>query len=302
MVEEHLRFLFDPPEPPPSLAAARRIALRLTRSHYENFTLISWLVPRRMRPHIAALYAFCRTVDDIGDEAPGDRTALLDGFERELWRAYSGTPRHPVIVALQDTISRFDLPAEPFLKLIEANRIDQRKRRYENFEELLHYCDRSANPVGRLFLMLYGYRDEDLFQLSDSTCTALQLTNFLQDVKRDYVMGRIYIPRDEMEEFGVKEADLGRDEASVPFRDLMEFQVKRTREYFRNGLPLLDRVSGGLRVDIALFSRGGIAILDEIVSQGYDTLSCRPTLSRAGKIRLFLSTLISLRYERWIET
>ncbi len=301
MVNEHLQYLIELPKSPPSLAAARDMALRLTKQHYENFTLISWLVPRRMRPHIAAVYAFCRTVDDIGDEASGDRIALLNRFEGELRAAYSGTPRHPVIVALQETIRKFDLPREPFLKLIEANRIDQRKHRYANFNEVLHYCDHSANPVGRLFLMLYGHRDEEMFTLSDNTCTALQLTNFWQDLKRDYAIGRIYLPQDEMEEFGVSENDLAQDKASGPLRDLMRFQVERARKYFKDGLPLLDRVSGHLKVDIALFSRGGLAILKKIEKLNYDTLSRRPTLSKFEKMRLFLSTLASQRYTRWIE-
>lgn len=301
MVKEHLQYLIELPTSPPSLAAARGMALRLTKRHYENFTLISWLVPRWMRPHIAAVYAFCRTVDDIGDEASGDRIGLLNRFEGELCAAYSGTPHHPVIVALQETIRKFDLPKEPFLKLIEANRIDQRKLRYANFGEVLHYCDHSANPVGRLFLMLYGYRDEEMFKLSDNTCTALQLTNFWQDLKRDYAIGRIYLPQDEMEKFGVSEKDLAQDKASGPLRDLMRFQVERARGYFRDGLPLLDRVSGHLKVDIALFSRGGLAILKKIEKLNYDTLSRRPTLSKSEKMRLFLSTLVSQRYTRWIE-
>lgn len=302
MVAEHIRTLIELPESPPSLAAARDLCLRLTRQHYENFTLISLLVPRRMRVHIAAVYAFCRTVDDIGDEAPGDRIALLDRFEEELQSAYSGTPRHPVIIALKQTIAEFDLPAEPFLKLIEANRIDQRVHRYANFGELLHYCDHSANPVGRLFLMLYGYRDEELFRLSDNTCTALQLTNFWQDIRRDYEMGRIYLPQDEMERFGVSESDIAATRANEQVRALVRFQVDRARGYFRDGLPLLDRVSGHLRVDIALFSRGGLAILDKIAAQDYDTLSRRPVLSKGEKMRLFLSTLVSPRYERWIRS
>jgi len=301
MVSAHLDALINPPGSPPSLAAARAACMELTRTHYENFTLVSLLVPRRMRVHVAALYAFCRTVDDIGDEAPGDRVALLDRFEEELKRAYSGTPRHPVIGALKETIEQFSLPQEPFLKLIEANRIDQRKNRYRDFTELLHYCDHSANPVGRLFLMLYGYRDEKLFKLSDKTCTALQLTNFWQDVKRDYKMGRIYFPQDEMERFGVRESDLAAPRASERLRALMRFQVDRAREYFRDGLPLLDHVSGHLKVDIALFSRGGLAILQKIAALDYDTLLHRPTLSRAEKMRLFLSTLISQRYTRWIQ-
>ena len=207
-----------------------------------------------------------------------------------------------MIVALQETIRRFDLPSEPFRRLIEANRIDQRKRRYADFGELLHYCDHSANPVGRLFLMLYGYHDEELFGLSDSTCTALQLTNFWQDIKRDYGMGRIYLPQDEMEEFGVSESNIAAESANGRLRALIRFQVERAQDYFKNGLLLLGRVSGHLKVDIALFSRGGLAILDKIASQGYDTLSHRPALTRAEKMRLFLSTLASRRYERWIRS
>ena len=267
MVGEHIAALMKRPTSPPSLSESEALCMQLTRTHYENFTLISWLVPREMRSHLAALYAFCRTVDDIGDEAPGDRTDLLDRFEAELDASYKGTPSHPVIVALQQTIEQQDLPQEPFSKLIEANRIDQQKARYETFTELLHYCEHSANPVGRLFLMLYGYRDEERFALSDATCTALQLTNFWQDIKRDLAMGRIYLPEEEMRRFGVTEEDLAKDEANDPVKELLRFQVVRTRDYFKAGLPLIDRVHGHLKVDVALFSRGGLAILDKIKQQ-----------------------------------
>ena len=293
MVGEHLAALIDLPESPPSLAESVALCTRLARTHYENFTLVSWLVPRRMRPHVNVLYAFCRTVDDVGDEAPGDRNALLDRFESELHAAYGGTPRHPVLVALRRTIDEFDLPKELFLKLIKANRIDQGKDRYATFSELLHYCDRSANPVGRLFLMLFGYHDEELFALSDATCTALQLVNFWQDVKHDYEMGRIYLPQDEMARYKVSEKDLAANRASEAVKALMRFQVERTREYFRAGFPLIDRVRGHLKVDIALFSRGGLAILEKIEAQGYDTLAHRPTLGKGEKLRVFLSTLLS---------
>jgi squalene synthase HpnC len=300
MVEQHLAVLIDLPESPPSLSESIALCTELAHTHYENFTLVSWLVPRRMRAHVNVLYAFCRTVDDIGDEAPGDRRSLLDRFEGELHAAYGGTPRHPVLVALKRTIEEFDLPLEPFLKLIEANRIDQEKDRYNTFSELLYYCDHSANPVGRLFLMLFGYHDDELFTLSDATCTGLQLVNFWQDVKRDYEMGRIYLPLDEMARYGVEEVDLAADRACEPLKELLRFQVERTRGYFRDGLPLIDRVRGHLKVDIALFSRGGLAILRKIEEQGYDTLMRRPTLPKGEKIVLFLSTLLSGR-RRWIE-
>jgi len=272
----------------------------LARSHYENFTVISWFVPPSLRKDLAAVYAYCRTVDDIGDEAAGDRLGLLERFEEELDRAYSGRPRDPVFISLLPTIERFDLPREPFARLIEANRIDQVKTRYSSFDELLGYCENSANPVGRIVLMLYGYRDEERFALSDATCTALQLTNFWQDIKRDYEMGRIYLPQDEMEKFGVSEGDLASPSAPPRLRELVRFQLERTKTYFRRGLPLIDTVKGHLKVDLALFSRGGLAILKKIEDQGYDTVARRPRLSKGEKLALFLSTLFSRHWKRWV--
>ena len=300
MVAEHIRALVDLPDTPPSRYKATAYCRALARTHYENFTVVSWLAPRAMRIHLAVLYAYCRTVDDIGDEAPGDRLALLDRYERELDAAYRGAARHPVLVALQETIERYSLPREPFARLIEANRIDQRRTRYTTFEKLLSYCAYSADPVGRLVLGLYGIRDNERVALSDATCTALQLANFWQDVKRDAAIGRIYLPQDEMGAYGVREADLSADQAGEPFVRLMQFQVHRARRYFAAGLPLLDQVSGHLRVDLALFSRGGIAILDKIEALGFDTLSRRPTLSGREKAGLIVSTLISRRWKRWI--
>lgn len=300
MVREHIEALLDPPQAPPSVADSEAFCRRLALSHYENFTVVSRLIPRAMRQPLYNVYAFCRSVDDIGDEAPGDRNALLDRFEGELAAAYEGVPHHPVLVALKGTIERFSLPRDLFERLIIANRLDQEQTRYQTFHDLLHYCDHSATPVGRLFLILFGYRDDELFSLSDNTCIALQLTNFWQDVKRDYENGRIYIPADEMKEYGVSEDDLARGEATEQFRDLLRFQVERARDYFRMGLPLIDRVRGSLRVDIALFSRGGLAILDKIERLHYDTLSTRPTLAKSEEIRLFVSTLVSRRWRRWI--
>jgi len=300
MVEAHVAALIEPAAGPPSIEQARALCLRLARSHYENFTVLSRFVPRNVRDDLAVLYAYCRTVDDLGDEAPGDRLALLDRYEAQLDAAYGGRPTHPVLVALQQTISRFDLPREPFARLIEANRIDQRVSRHEDFEGLLHYCTHSANPVGRLFLMLYGYRDEERFALSDATCTALQLANFWQDIKRDAQIGRVYLPQDEMAEYGVRDDDLLAERASDGLRRLVRFQVERTRRFFADGLPLLDRVHGRLRVDLALFSRGGLAVLDAIDRQGHDTLVHRPTVGRGKKLALFLSTLASRRWRRWL--
>ena len=301
MVDRHVAALIDLPEAPPSLEASIRLCQDLTRSHYENFTVASRLVPRGLRAPLATIYAFCRTVDDVGDEAPGDRRALLDRFESELDAAYGGVPRHPVLVALKEAIERFDLPRDLFLRLIEANRMDQEVHRYETFSQLLHYCHHSATPVGRLVLRLYGYRDEERSTLSDATCTALQLTNFWQDVRRDLEdNGRLYLPHEDMARFGVSEADLSAPQATEPLRALLRLEVERTRGLFEEGLGLLQAVRGRLRITLSLFSYGGLAILDRIESQGYDTLAARPTVSKADKRRILLLSLFSEGRRRWI--
>jgi squalene synthase HpnC len=283
--------------PPASLADAYTHCRRIALGHYENFPVVSWLLPRDLRPAMYALYAYCRGVDDLGDEAQGDRLALLDDWEAELHRAYEGIPSDPRFVALADTIRRFDLPRDPFLRLIEANRRDQRQSRYETFDDLLDYCSYSADPVGRLVLAIFGYRDDERAALSDATCTALQLTNFWQDVARDLAMGRVYIPLADNSDFGVTEADLAAGRTTPAFRELMRFQVGRTREYFRRGLPLIDSVRGRLRVDLRLFTLGGLAVLEAIERQGYDVLASRPELSRAQKARLGLRGLLPLSIE-----
>ena len=265
---------------------------RLTRSHYENFSVATRLLPRDLRRHFFSIYAFCRGVDDLGDEVDGDRLALLDAWEAELEAAYSGTPSHPYFVALQQTIREFDVPKEPLLKLIEANRRDQSITRHPNFDELLEYCEYSANPVGSLVLYIFGHREPELHRLSDYTCTALQLTNFWQDVARDFDIGRIYIPGDTMERFGVHEDDIKGKRATPAFRAALKFEVDRARELFRKGIPLIDRVQGKARIDIALFTVGGMAILDKIESQDYDVLTRRPALSKREKAVLFARTQI----------
>ncbi|MYC30144.1 MAG: squalene synthase HpnC [Chloroflexi bacterium] len=303
--------------------AASRYCARLARSHYENFTVGSWLVPRDKLRHIYAVYAYCRTVDDLGDEAlpeeadaggqgidttsllkdslaqrrpdvAGDvrefRLALLDLWQRELEACYSGLPTHPVMVALQETIETFDIPREPFLKLIEANRMEQRASRYATYGGLLDYCQHSANPVGHLFLYLFGYRDEERQRLSDSTCTALQLANFWQDVARDYQKGRIYLPQEDMEQFGYSEAELSQGVFNPNFQRLMAFEVERAMDLFRVGADLVPRLSGVARLDVSLFTRGGVSVLEAIRRRQYDVLSGRPSLSRARKARLFLSS------------
>ena len=289
----------------------------LARTHYENFTVGSLLVPKDARRHVHVIYAYCRWVDDLGDEsaaelskslcdtgwrpraASGLETArdlraakldLLNAWQEDLEACYSGAPSHPVMVALQDTVHRFDIPREPFLKLIEANRMEQRADRYPTYQDLAHYCDHSANPVGRLFLYLFGYRDEERQRLADRTCTALQLANFWQDVARDYRMGRIYIPLEDMARFGYGEEQLARGVVNDEFRRLMAFEVDRARGMFEEGLKLVDMLDGRIRLDVALFTAGGAAVLRAIEEQGYDVLTRRPSLSRARKALLFLST------------
>jgi len=271
-----------------AFAYCRRVAL----GHYENFTVASWLLPRQLRPHMYVIYAYCRGVDDLGDEARGDRLALLDEWEAELRRAYQGQARHPVFVALAHTVRQFDIPPEPFLKLVEANRMDQRRHRYPTYADLLHYCEHSANPVGHLVLYLFGYRDRERQRLSDATCTGLQLANFWQDVARDLEMGRIYIPLEDMSAFGYSEEDLLARVCDDRFRRLMAFEVRRARELFAEGLKLVDLVAGRLKLDVKLFNLGGLAVLDAIEDIDYDVLHRRPTLSRARKALLALRGLL----------
>ena len=218
-------------------AECRRIAL----GHEENFSVASWLLPKELRPHVYAAYAYCRGVDDLGDEAEGDRLVLLDEWEAELRRCFAGEATDPRFVALAETVRECGLSIEPFEHLIDANRRDQLVSRYENFDELLEYCTYSANPVGRIVLKVFGYDDEERQALSDETCTALQLANFWQDVARDFDKGRVYIPQEDMRHFGVSEGDVAERRATDGFRELIRFQVARTRVYFRAGLPLIEQ-------------------------------------------------------------
>lgn len=262
---------------------------KLAKTHYENFSVGTRLIPRELRRHFYSVYAFCRGVDDLGDEAAGDRLELLSEWERQLGLCYDGSPAHPFFVALQDTIRRFDIPREPFDRLIEANRRDQHLLKHPDYAELLDYCDRSANPVGHLALYIFGYRDPALRALADSTCTALQLANFWQDVYRDFEMGRVYLPADEMDRFGVTEEMIEQRSATPEFRRLMRFQVDRTRELFIKGYELVQSVDGAARIDIALFTGGGLTVLRAIEKLDYDVLAKRPQVSKFTKLNLLIS-------------
>jgi len=276
------------PERAPLIAEAQEYCRRLARSHYENFSVATWFLPRRLRQHFFNIYAYCRISDDLGDEVgdPQASLVMLDQWQAELDACYAGNPRHAVFVALQETIRKFDIPQDPFADLLKAFRQDQTVTRYETFDDLLGYCRYSANPVGHLVLYLCGYRDPERQALSDSTCTALQLANFWQDVSDDYSRGRIYLPLEDLRRYQVAEEDISAGRNAPPFCELMRFQVERARQWFQRGLPLAGQVDRELAVDIELFSRGGQEILNAIERQGYAVLGRRPVISKARKLAL----------------
>ncbi|PYX32329.1 MAG: squalene synthase HpnC [Acidobacteria bacterium] len=276
------------PETPPTLAEAQEYCRRLSRSHYENFSVASWFLPQRLRQHFFNVYAYCRISDDLGDEV-GDTTSsieLLDQWQTELDACYHGTPRHPVFVALAETVKQFDIPQHEFSDLLRAFRQDQTVTRFETFNHVLAYCRYSANPVGHLVLYLCGYRDPERQQLSDFTCTALQLANFWQDVSVDYFKGRIYLPLEDMRRFGVNEHDIASGNNTAAFCDMMKFEVERASDWFRRGLPLIRKVDRELAVDVELFTRGGQEILNAIERQNFAVLGRRPSISKGRKLAL----------------
>jgi len=273
---------------PPSLPASRKYCRRLARWHYENFTVASWLLPRGLRQHFANVYAYCRWADDLADEMgdPERSLALLDWWEGELRACYRGEARHPVFVALADTIRRFDIPPDPLADLLVAFRQDQRVRRYEDLDQLLDYCRYSANPVGRLVLYLGKCHTPELISLADYVCTGLQLANFCQDVVRDLDRGRIYLPQADCRRFGCDEAMLAQRQYTEPLGRLLAAEVEQAEGFLRRGLPLVGLVPPGLRLDVALFAHGGLAVLRAIRRRNYDVWSSRPAVSKTEKLRL----------------
>ena len=250
------------------------------RSSGENFPVASLLAPAEARPHLRAVYGFARLVDNLGDEAAGDREALLDELERELDRCYDGAPRTAIMRRLQATISARALPREPFARLIEANRIDQRRSRYETWDDVRWYCTFSAEPVGRLVLGIYGRADEPaLVAASDDVCTGLQLVNFLQDPPRDLALGRIYLPLEDLRRFGVDERELA-GPGSDRLVTLCRFEAERAAGLLRRGLPLADALGGRVGKSVALFARGGLAALRALERSGWDVFSARPAPTR----------------------
>ncbi|HJY88562.1 MAG TPA: squalene synthase HpnC [Candidatus Acidoferrales bacterium] len=289
--------------PPPGCtpAEAECYTRWLATHHYENFTVVSWLLPRRLHQHFYNLYAYCRWADDLGDEVPNAKRALelLDWWEAELRECHAGRPSHAVFIALARTVGEFDLPIVPFLDLLAAFRQDQTVHRYRAWADVLDYCRYSANPVGRLVLYLSGYRDAERQQLSDYTCTALQLANFWQDVARDLDRDRVYIPLDALETHGLGTREIMARRFDARYVALMKDLVGRTRDLFVAGLPLAERVAPDLRVDIELFSRGGFAVLDAIEAIGYNTLEQRPALDRTTQARLLGRALLSRLFVPW---
>jgi len=283
------------PATAPSLEEARAYCERLAKSHYENFSVATWFLPKRLRQHFYNVYAYCRISDDLGDEVgnPQQSLELLDQWEGQLNSCYAGSPRHPVFVALKETVEQFGVPKYEFSDLLIAFRQDQTVSRFETFDDVLGYCRYSANPVGHLVLYLCGYSDAGRQQLSDYTCTALQLANFWQDVFVDYGKGRIYLPLEDLRRFGVTGDDIAQRRATPQFVAMMKFEVERAREWFERGLPLVKMVNRELAIDLELFSRGGQEILNAIERQGFDVLSSRPVISKHRKLMLVLRAAMS---------
>jgi squalene synthase HpnC len=304
------------PDHAPSLTAAQQYCRQLARSHYENFSVSTWFLPKQLRQHFFNVYAYCRISDDLGDEVgdPRKALALLDIWQGELDATYlslvqpplkdvrcnvetlqpgpscvnpSG-PKHPVFVALRETIREFDIPRAEFANLLKAFRQDQSITRYQTFDDLLGYCQNSANPVGHLVLYLCGYSDRERQQLSDYTCTALQLANFWQDVRVDWDKGRVYLPLESLRRFGVTESDIAQRRFTPQFRDLMRFEVERARQWFARGLPLINKVDRALAIDLELFTRGGQEILNAIERQDHNVLARRPAISKSRKLWLVM--------------
>jgi len=285
------------PEVAPTLKEARAWCRQLAETHYENFHVASWFLPKALRPHFHSIYAYCRVSDDLGDEvgSKASALALLELWGGELDACYEGRARHPVFVALRETIRACAIPKEPFADLLTAFRQDQTVTRYASMEDVLAYCRYSANPVGRLVLYACGEASPETrdarFRLSDATCSALQLANFWQDIRVDFAKGRVYLPQDDMRRFGVSDETIAGGVATPEFRALLKFEVDYARSLFEQGLPLIGMVNRDLALDLDLFSRGGLEILRAVERCGYDVLSARPAISKRTKFSLVCRAL-----------
>jgi squalene synthase HpnC len=262
--------------------------------------VVSFLLPKRLHQDFYNVYAFCRWADDLSDEIgdPAESLRLLSWWQTELDAMYQGRPSHPVFVALQPTVERYAIPRQPFADLIDAFVQDQSVTRYRDWPHLFDYCRRSANPVGRLVLYLCGYSDAERQRLSDATCTALQLANFWQDVTVDLLKDRVYLPLDLLERHRCPVEDLQAHRFTPAFRESMREAVGKARELFLEGLPLCGMVERRLSLDLDLFSRGGLRILEKIEAQDYNVLAARPAISKAERVRLLLASLARTAFSR----
>lgn len=282
-----------------SVDASFRYCEQLARGHYENFPVGSVLVPSNRRKHVYSIYAFARTADDFADEgyeadiSVETRMARLDEWQKKLQDSYRGVADDPIFIALSETIRELRLPVALFEDLLSAFKQDVTKTRYRDFDEVLDYCSRSANPVGRLILLLFDYRDEKLHRMSDDVCTGLQLANFWQDVSIDIRKDRIYLPADEMAHYDVTEDDLRSGHFTERYASLMKYQVERTHEIFNRGRMLPKLVSGRLAIELRLTWLGGMRILERIEEQGFDTLRSKPMITSLDKIRLIVQSLLT---------
>jgi squalene synthase HpnC len=276
-----------------TLEAAQQYTRWLATHHYENFHVVTFLLPKRLHQDFYNVYAFCRWADDLGDEI-GDRAEslrLLGWWRHELEAMYEGRVLHPVFVALEATVQKYDLPKQLFSDLISAFEQDQTVTRYQNWNELFGYCRCSANPVGRLVLRLCGYADEERDRMSDSTCTALQLANFWQDVTVDFEKDRVYLPLDLLAKHGYSVEQLGAREFNAAFQAVMREAVEVARGLFHDGMPLAKTVDRRLAFDLELFSRGGMRVLDKIERQDYNVLARRPAISKFERLQLLVASL-----------
>jgi squalene synthase HpnC len=263
----------------------------LAKAGAENFPVALRIISRETRRRLAAVYGFARLVDDIGDLAVGDRLALLDWVEADLGRAYAGEAEHPLLQRLTPLVRELAVPEEPFLRLIEANRRDQRQTRYETFDDLCDYCALSANPVGELVLRIFGALTPARLELSDAVCTALQLAEHWQDVGEDYGRGRVYLPGEDLRSFAVPEQELALPAPGGRFRQLMGFEVDRARGLLEAGVPLVASLRGQARLAIAAYVAGGRAALDAVERSGFDVLSNSPSAGTARRLSALASVL-----------
>jgi squalene synthase HpnC len=267
----------------------------MAKASKENFPVALGVLPRRERERLRAVYGFARLVDDVGDEAAGDRLALLDELEADLHRAYEGRAVHPLLQRLTPLVRELDVPRELFLRLLEANRRDQETSCYPTFAELADYCSLSATPVGELVLIVFGAATPERIRLSDRVCTALQLAEHWQDVGEDLERGRLYLPLEDLARFGVDRASLPARRPTEAFRRLMAFEVERARALLADGVPLVRSLRGWARLAVAAYVAGGLAALDAVERSGYDVLARSP---RAGSARRAAALVHILREAR----